>query len=123
MESININLLKTELMKMTQKMEKIAEFAHREVGKYFDGYDICDNGIYYKSYDHYPQCSREDYSFYISFDEMDNDLPYFKSKFETEYALQDQEKLIEKEKLEKEKELKEMLEYDRLMKKYGTDKK
>jgi hypothetical protein len=82
---INIDLFKAEYSKIEIKLNAISNITKRwGDGESFEGIEIEDEGILYKTSTSYSGCSTDYYSFYVSWEEINNPIEYFKDKYQKE---------------------------------------
>jgi predicted ribosome quality control (RQC) complex YloA/Tae2 family protein len=116
---INVELFKTEWNKIREKMELINRIPKLYgTGNDFAGMEIEEEEILYKTETFYPGCGSDYFSFYVSWDEINNPIEYFEEKYKKEIEANEikKAKIAEKEKLLREE--RERQEYELLKKKY-----
>ena len=83
--TINVEAFKNEWAKIEAKLNEIADIPKLEGnGKYFNGYDIEDSGITYKSATDYDGCGTDTFSFEVKWEEINNPIEYFENKYSEE---------------------------------------
>lgn len=122
MEKINTELFFNEYKKIEKKLDEISEIPMIiGNGESFEGIEIDDDGILYKSSSYYSGCGKDYYSFFVKWDEMNNPIEYFKDKYQKEFD--DETKRINKLKeiaefAKRESEIKTL---NKLMEKYKEE--
>lgn len=119
---IDIKLFREEYTKIEAKLEEISKIPKLwGDGGSFEGIEIDDEGILYKSADHYNGCSPDFYSFHIKWDELNNPIEYFKEKYALEID-NDKKRKEDKKNIEQlEKDKRDLAEYKRLQNKFGNN--
>ena len=120
MEQINVEIFKNEYKKTISKMEEIGKLPNLNYdgGSDFESLYIEDNYFVYKTSSYYQGCGTDYFYLYVSFDEINNDIEYFREKFQKEMEA---EKLKKEKKIEEEKEKRKQEEfkvYQKLKAKY-----
>ena len=86
MEKINTELFFNEYKKIGKKLDEISEIPMRFGNEEsFEGIEIDDDGILYKSSSSYSGCATDYYSFFVKWDEINNPIEYFKDKYQKEF--------------------------------------
>jgi hypothetical protein len=122
MEKINTELFFNEYKKIGKKLDEISQIPKRfGNGDSFEGVEIESHGILYKSSSFYSGCGTDYYSFFITWDEINNPIEYFKDKYQKEFD--DETKRINKlkeiaESAKRESEIKTL---NKLMEKYKEE--
>lgn len=126
---INIEAFQTEWQKINEKLIAVSKIQklQRDIGRtyiyscgsLFDGMEIDDSGILYKTLDSYNGCDDDRYSFIVSWDEINNPISYFEDKYAKE--IDDWKESVKQSDLSKKSiaEQKEKEEFERLKIIYG----
>lgn len=103
METIDIDLFLTEYNKIEEKLSNISMIPklHGE-GKSYEGIEITNGGIVYRSSTSYSGCGSDYFSFFVKWEEMNNPIEYFQEKYakEIQRDLERKQQKQEKDNLE-----------------------
>jgi hypothetical protein len=112
---------KEQLLKLKEKLDEISSLPHTyECGETFIGIDFDESFIYYKTETYYSGCGTENYSFDISWDEIDEPIDYFRDKFQKEFEAREKSKKQNEAKIKLEEEKRERAKLKELQNKYGV---
>lgn len=90
------------------------------IGRNFEGIEVDNFGIHYKSSTTYSGCGSEYYTFSLPLEELNNDLDYFEEKFNLIYTKREKQKTEQEQKEKENKELRERKLLTELQSKYNT---
>ena len=117
---IDVIKFREEWLKIAEKLEAISKIKkYYGDGQDFVGVEIDLTGITYKTETYYPGCGTDGYSFDVTWEELNEPLPYFEAKYAKEIEDKEREaterKLMETEAIRQ----REIREYLKLKEKYG----
>ncbi len=116
---IDTVLFLQEWSKIQEKLEAISNIPKKDGdGKYFEGLDIDEEGVTYKSSTSYSGCGTDNYDFHVNWDEINNPIEYFKEKYSKEIQDDKERKIRLKEEEAQKQEERERKEFERLSKKF-----
>jgi hypothetical protein len=122
MENIKTDLLKEEWFKLESKLKTIDEIPRLYgAGNYYEGIDIDEDGITYRTSTSYSGCGSDYYSYSITWNEVNEPIDYFVQKFSKEIDDDKAKKLVKETADKKAKEERELAEFERLKLKYTFD--
>jgi len=107
------------LLELQSKLEMIAKLPKPGGnGETYKGIEISEDGIQYNSETFYSGCGTEEYSFFVTWDEINEPLEYFEEKYKKEFKkVYEEIESRRKQEEEKNKEFRRQ-EYERLKKEF-----
>lgn len=118
---INVELFKEEWAKISQKLEQISKIEKLYgTGDLFEGYNISEFGITYKTSYYWSGCGTDYFAFDVNWSEINEPIEYFEEKYRKEIEADKIKKEAEREEQRLKAEEKEKEKLKELLNKYGT---
>lgn len=121
MEPIDIETFRKEWDKIESKMEQISTLGDPyECGASSEGYRVDNEGITHKSSTYFSGCGTDNYSFTVSWDEINNPIQYFEEKAIKFHNKQREESIQKQKDIEESQRVSDLKKLKELQAKYGN---